>query len=336
MKKLLVILCSLAILTAGCSFLNKADKAASTADIEGELSIDLTDKMPSAKTVDGEIKFYPTYDANYKTCKNDILEIWFDLPSRWTAKDESPDGLEYTIISDNDKVSLKVSGVSFEGTEEGFYNSLKGQAGTISDFTFRDGSSGKRIDVSEDEVYFVRPDCDSYVVFHVNARGESRWLDENKEAIEYIAMSIRITRESYGSSINDDKQITLEDLQLGEIKLGMTYEELLEILDKGYESAEVSESEYEGLVAKTLYLADETQILVVDDTVYSVNVISPDYPTPRGLKVGDSEKTLEQLYGEPVGVDDDNYWSYAYEGYELFTVRVENGKVAEIQIDVAM
>ncbi len=334
MKNLLVILCSLAILTAGCSIKNKADETAAPADIEDELSIDLTDKMPGAKTIDGEIKFYPTYDANYKTCKNDILEIWFDIPNQWSAKDESSDGSEYKIISDNDNVFINIYSNAFEGTEESFYNSLKGQVGTIADFTFRDGSSGKRIEVSDDEVYFTRLDGDSFVVLHISAQGGKQWFDKNRETIEYIAMSIRTTREGYGISLSGENQVTLDDLQLGKIKLGMTYDELVEILEN--ETVEVAQDEYEGLVAKTLYLADDTQILVVDDTVYSVNVISPDYPTPRGLKVGDSEEAIRQLYGDPASIDDDNYWSYTYDGYELFTVRVEDGKAIEIQIDVAM
>jgi len=336
MKKALVIICTLAILSAGCSLLNGSNEALSPADIEGELSIDLTDKMPGAKTVEGEIKFYPTYDANYKTCKNDILEIWFDIPVQWSAADESHDGMEYRIITGNNNVSLRVYGVTFEGTAEEFYSSLKGQAGTVADFILRDGSSGKRIDVSENEVYFTRPDGDSYVVFHVREQGDGSWIDENSETIEYIAMSIRTTRESYGSSLEGNNQVTLEDLQLGDIKLGITYDELLELLEnESDESIEVSEDEYEGLVAKTLYLPDDTQILVVDGTVHSVNVISPDYPTPRGLKVGDSEETLLELYGEPASIDD-NYWNYTYEGYELFTVKVEDSKVTEMQIDLAM
>lgn len=333
MKKLLVILCSLAILTAGCSLRNAADDASGTADIESELSIELSDKMPGGKTIDGEIKFYPTYDADYKTCKNDILEFWFDIPNEWSAADESPDGSNYKIISDNGNASIEIYGISHDGSQESFYNSLKGQAGTIVDFLYRDGSVGKRIDVSENEVYFVRIDVDSYIVLHVSVKGDHQWLSDNQKIIDYIAMSIRITRESYGSDLSGENQVSLEDLQLGQIKLGMTYEELEVVLEN--ETAEVFQDEYDGMVSKTLYLTDDTQILVVDNTVYCVNVVSSDYETPRGLKVGDSESTIKQLYGEPSSIDD-NYWSYTYDGYELFSVRVEDGKVAEIQIDVAM
>ena len=88
--------------------------------------------------------------------------------------------------------------------------------------------------------------------------------------------------------------------------------------------------------AKTLFFGDGTEIYLVDGTVYSINVISKDYPTPRGLRVGDSVSRLKELYGEPDNMDDKTHWGYAYEGYELFTVVLKDDKVLEIQVDLAM
>ena len=146
-------------------------------------------------------------------------------------------------------------------------------------------------------------------------------------------MSARTSRESYGGGIDDKNVIALDELQLGEIRLDMTYDEMMKVMKSKLVKEEPEE--FEGLVAKTLYFEDDTQIYVVDNTVYSINVTSPDYPTLRGLKTGDTVERLVELYGEPSNKEDES-WGYTYDGYELFTVVIKEGKVAEIQIDVAL
>ena len=349
MKKIIILIFSLVILTTGCSSKPavtdstmyvtteaSADNSATT-DSNADTSSESTasnDKDSASKTLEGEIKFYPTYDANYKTGSNEIFDFWFDIPTDWQAVDQSENGYEYRILSDNENIEIKMYGAFVKEDEDQFYVSLSGSNGTISEFTYRDGWIGKKINVSDYETYYVRVDGDSYMILHVNSKSDREWMTQNEEKINYIAMSARTTRESYGSGMEDENAITLNDLQLGQIKLEMTYDELLKVMGQKPEKEE--KDDYVGMDAKTLFFADNTQIYMVDNAIYAINVTSPEYPTPRGLKTGDSVAKLKELYGEPANKEDENHWGYTYDGYELFTVAIENNKVVEIQIDVAM
>lgn len=333
MKKLLLLVLLFAILMAGCASNHEPVDGNSTAAISAESEAS-NNKTTASKTLEGEIKFYPTYDANFKTGSNEIFAFWFDIPNDWKAVDQSKDGSEYTILSGNDNIEIKMYGVLINEPENDFYTSLSGSSGTVSDFTYRDGWVGKKINVTGSETYYVRVDGDSYIILYVNDKDNSEWKAQNTEKLNYVAMSARTTRESYGSGMEDKNIISFDDLQLGKIKLDMSYEELLKVIQTKPEK-EVQD-EFEGLVGKTLFFADNTQIYVVDNSVYSINVTSPEYPTPRGLKTGDSVDRLKELYGEPANKEDENHWGYTYDGYELFTVVIEDGKVVEIQIDVAL
>ena len=334
MKKLLLLIFVMAILIAGCASKTESVDGNNTTSVTSAESTASNNKANASKTLEGEIKFYPTYDANYKTGSNDMFDFWFDIPNEWKAVDQSEDGSEYRILPGNDNIEIKMYGTLMNGSEDDFYTSLSGSNGTISDFTYRDGWVGKQINVSNSEVYYIRVDGDSYMILHVNSKGNSEWMMQNSEKLNYVAMSARTTRESYGSGFEDKNVISLDDLQLGKIKLEMSYDELLKTMQQKPEK-EVKD-EYEGLVGKTLFFSDNTQIYVVDNIVYSINVTSPEYPTPRGLKTGDSVKRLKELYGEPSNMEDENHWGYTYDGYELFTIVIEDGKVVEIQIDLAM
>ncbi len=335
MKKIFIWLLVLAVLLAGCTANPEKNSGGSTTEMSGETDgTDLPDKASASKTLEGEIKFYPTYDAGYKTGSNEMFAFWFDIPNEWKAVDESADGSQYTILTGNDKVELKIYGLLKEGSEDSFYKKLAGSNGSISEFTYRDGWVGRQITVSDSEVYYVRVDGDSYMILHVNAKGDDEWMSLNAEKLNYVAMSARTTRESYGNGLEDKNVISLNELQLGSIKLEMSYKELLDAMMQKPEKEETEE--YEGLEAKTLFFADNTQVYVVDNMVYSINVTSPDYPTPRGLKTGDSVERLTELYGEPANKEDENRWGYTYDGYELFTVVIKDGKVVEIQVDLAM
>lgn len=335
MKKILLLIFALAMLTTGCTAKPaSADKSGTTAAETSAESTASNNNASASKTLEGEIKFYPTYDANYKTGGNEVFGFWFDIPNDWKAVDKSTDGSVYNIITGNDKIEIKMYGVLKNGSENDFYASLSGGSSTMSDFAYRDGWIGKQITVSDNETYYVRVDGDSYMILYVNSKDDSEWMTQNAEKINYVAMSTRTTKESYGKGIDDKNAITLDDLQLGKIKLDMSYEELLKAMQLKPEKEVMDE--YEGLEAKTLFFNDNTQILIVDNVVYSINVTSSEYQTPRGLKTGDSVKRLKELYGEPANKEDESHWGYTYDGYELFTVVIENDKVVEIQIDVAM
>ena len=335
MKKLfLIIPLAIALLLSACSSGSGTQKESGGTTGETEGGTNGENKAATSKTPEGDIKFYPTYDPDYKTAGNEFFAFWFDIPNEWKAEDLSEDGSVYTIFPGKENIGIKIYGVMKNEPEEEYYASLAGKNGTVTDFTYRDGWIGKQIKISDGESYYVRVDGDSYLVFYFNSGGDNEWLNENKDKIDYIAMSARTTRESYGSGLDEKNYIALEDLQLGKVKLGMSYEELTDVME--VKPVKEEKEEYEGLNAKTLFYDDDTQIYIVDNTVYSMNVTSPDYETPRGLKVGDGTAKVKELYGEPANISDDGYWGYTYDGYELFTLLIKNGKVAEIQVDTGM
>jgi len=287
-------------------------------------------KISASTNLEGEILFYPTFDENYKTGSNEKFAFWFDIPVEWGAEDRSEDGSEYHILPDDPSIAIRIYGKMIDGPEDTFYRQLAGEKGTIEDFVFRDNWVGKKITVSENELYFVRVDGDSYLILHVDATANPGWMAENGEKILYIARSARTTRESFGKISDEASLITVDDLKVGDIEVGMTYEKLLYVMEQ--EPVEKTEEEYHGMKAEMLYFADDTQVYVVNDIVHIVNVVSPDYETPRGLRPGDSEERIVELYGEPNNKDDFSY-GYCIDGYELLTIVVSDGVVSQIQIE---
>lgn len=329
MKRFTIIFFAIVLLLAGCS-LNTSNGNGSEITAAAE---DSHANVSASKTLDSEMKFYPTYDENFKTGHNELFDFWYDIPVEWNAVDNSQDSSTYDILSGNDKVVIRISGELIDEDnedEDGFYASLAGKNGIVTEFRFRDRWVGKKILVSDNEAYYVRLDGDSYIILHMNANKDSEWKAHNEEILNDIAMSVRTTQESYGNISTVEDGIKREDLQLGDLLAGMTYDELIEVMDKMPE--DIATEEYDGFATKTLFFDDGTQVYIVDDIVYTVNVTSPDYVTPRGLKTGDSKQRLEELYGEPSN-ESDGIVGYAYKGYELFMVVIEDNKVTQIQID---
>ncbi len=327
MKTIIIILIASAILLTGCASDNLIE------DTEGEAFVEQLDTPSNdsaAKNLEGEIIFYPAYDECYKTGNNEMFDFWFDIPVEWKAVDESVNGSEYTILSNSDKVQLKIFGIMEDETGEDYYKKLAGQSGRITDFIYRDAWIGKKIEVSQNETYYVRVDGDSYMVFHVDASKDPAWLTNNMETINTIAMSARTARESHGKENNENSSIDPGDLKLGDIDIDMSFEDLIAAI--GQEPEDVFEEEYDGMSTKTVFFPDDTQVYVVNDIVFTVNVTSPNYLTPRGLKTGDREEKILELYGEP-NKKEDGVWGYNINGYELFTVVTEDGVVTQIQIE---
>lgn len=331
MKRILALLLVLALLFTGCSSA-PASKDAGTDETKGSQGAVKADGQSQSAAEPSELKYYPTFDSEYKTAKNNFYDFWFDIPGEWKAVDKSEKGGEFNIDPGNGKVSLMVYGAMKDGAEDDYYKKLAGGEGNIEDFSFRDGWMGKKI-TDGTKFYYIRPDGDSYIIFYFDYKNDSDWFKENRSTLEYIGQSLRTSQGSFGN-MGSDSSITLDDLQLGNVKLSMSYDQVLKLMPE--KPKDESTDEYEGMEAKTLFFGDGTEIYVVDGTVYSINVISKNYPTPRGLKVGDPVSRLKELYGEPDNMDDETHWGYNYDGYELFTVVLEDDKVAEIQIDLAM
>ncbi len=334
MKRLLasIIILALVLLVVGCSAAPASKEAA-----PGGTAADTSGTAAAGSTAGGspaasELKYYPSFDSGYKTTKNEILDFWFDMPNDWKAVDKSENGEEIIIDPGNENVSLLVYGTKKTGEDDDFYKKLSGADGSIEDFFFRDGWMGKKI-TNGAKLYYLRDDGDTYMIFYSDCSKDSAWSAENTDKLGHIGASLRTRQESFGS-MGDENSIALEELQLGEIKLDMPYEKVLDAMKTKPESE--SSDEYEGMEAKTLFFKDGTEIYLIDGVVYTINVISEDYPTPRGLKVGDTTARLKELYGEPDNVNDATHWGYTYDGYELFSVVLKDDKIIEIQIDHVM
>lgn len=275
-----------------------------------------------------EAKYYPNAVEGYKTAYNEVFDFWFDLPEDWKAVDRSESGDGYYIISDAPDMDIRVYGVMKDTAEEEYYQKLSGKNGKIEDFTFNDGEPGKKIQNTNSRTYFVRVDGDTYICFYVNFKNDPSWYEKNIDELTNIAMSIRTRMEGprLGSAAN---KITLDDLKLGEIYIDMPYKSVKEKMKAGFTKEETDE-----LGGKTLFYDDGTEIYIVDDTVYTMNVNNAGYPTPKGLKVGDGKDKVKELYGEPDNIDDDTHWGYTYDGYELFSIVFKDDKVSELQIDM--
>lgn len=337
-RNIIFIFISLILLTfvSGCSKQNDAVKLHNTSPdstavgqpTDGDITNAGNTGIANTEEIGKEARYYPTSLLNFKTAYNENFDFWFDLPEDWKAFDRSENGDGYFIVTDNPLMDVRVYGMFRTGTDEDFYNSLTGKNGTIEDYTFSDGEKGKKILIAGSKVYFIHIDGDTYICFYVNFGKDKAWYESNAEKINSIAASLR-TREEGPNLNTGENKITLDDLKLGEIVIDMPYKKVKEIMNKG-----ILKEETDDLGGKTLFYDDNTEIYLINDSVYSMNVTSSDYLTSRGLKVGDDEAKVKELYGEPDNINDQTHWGYTIDGYELFSIVFKDGKVSELQISM--
>jgi hypothetical protein len=125
-----------------------------------------------------------------------------------------------------------------------------------------------------------------------------------------------------------------EDMQLGKLKVDMTKSEIDKLMTAKISGSKIAD-EY-GIETEILSYDDGTEIHLVGGKIYFISVITADYPTPRGLKVGDSSDTLKQLYGEPTAIEEDDRWIFSSRGYDLFFVTVKDGVVVKVMVSQVM
>lgn len=341
MKKFIILVLAIALIAGNvyaCSTLKPTDRQDSTqgtspgnegvGNTTGGNTSDSSDNNSSVIEDGKEAKYYPNAVEGYKTAYNETFDFWFDLPEDWKAVDKSQNGDGYYIISDAADMDIRVYGLLEDSAEEEYYKKLSGKNGKIEAFTFNDGESGKKVQNTSSRVYFVRVDGDTYICFYVNFINNSAWYQQNTDKLTDIAMSLR-TRIEGPKLDSGSNKITIEDLKLGEIHIDMPYLKVKEIMKAGL----VDEGKDE-LGGTTLFYDDGTEIYIVDDTVYTMNINNDSYSTPMGLKVGDDKARVSELYGEPDNVTDDMHWGYTYDGYELFSIVFKDDKVSELQIDM--
>ena len=105
----------------------------------------------------------------------------------------------------------------------------------------------------------------------------------------------------------EPKSITFDDLQIGDLKVGMLYDEVIKI--KGNQPKKIEKGE-NGIVSFLEY-DDGINIALFESRVQVLSVNNPSYTTVRGLKVGDNKDKALQLYGKHnTGSTEDSIWEY--------------------------
>lgn len=102
--------------------------------------------------------------------------------------------------------------------------------------------------------------------------------------------------------------ITFDDLQIGDLIVGMLYEEVIKI--KGNQPKKVEKGE-NGVVSFLEYV-DGINIALFESRVQVLSINNPSYATIRGLKVGDNKDKALRLYGKHNTVSaEDSIWEYS-------------------------
>jgi hypothetical protein len=125
------------------------------------------------------------------------------------------------------------------------------------------------------------------------------------------------------------KDIKIEELQLGDMKL---YVKKDEFLKKFGEPTLIRTGKTDNV---KYFDYSDFKATVTDGEVSEISTTSDKFVTPSGLKVGDTEERAMSIYGEP---------SSAYRGtlnykvgheYELLHIKVKDKKVIEIRVNLA-
>lgn len=329
MKKIITLFLVIGVIAGGAAACSAPKETGVQTTVQAAASKTEETENKSESSVDGkEAKYYPNALEGYKTAYNEMYDFWFDIPEKWKAVDRSEKGDGYYIIPDAADMDIRVYGLLKDTAEEDYYLKLSGKNGKIEDITFNDGEPGKKIQNANSRVYFVRVDGDSYICFYVNFKSNPAWYQQNTDTLNYIAMSLRTRMEGPKLDTGTNK-ITLEDLKLGNIYIDMPYQSVKKTM-----KTKLTKEEKDELGGATLFYDDGTEIYIIDDTVYTMNVNQGAYPTPKGLKVGDDRQRVRALYGEPDNEEDNSHWGYTYDGYELFSIVFKGDKVSELQIDM--
>lgn len=127
-----------------------------------------------------------------------------------------------------------------------------------------------------------------------------------------------------------ESALTMDDLQLGGIKLGMK-------ADQAEQTMAVKPSkvikEQNDEIEKWLY--EGIELDVQENQVIYASTASKEYATPRGLKVGDSAERLLKLYGTPSRIYNNIYSFEIDKEHYVFHAEVKDGKVIRIQVNLA-
>lgn len=115
----------------------------------------------------------------------------------------------------------------------------------------------------------------------------------------------------------------------------MPYSELSEVMGSEIRKSKLRDLGSDGY-DYDLFYQDGTTVHMLNDKVYSIEVSSNKYQTPRGLRVGDTKERVIELYNYPA-YQSGTEWNYSTEGdYILFSIIYEDDKVIKININLVM
>lgn len=131
--------------------------------------------------------------------------------------------------------------------------------------------------------------------------------------------------------------LTIEDLRLGNLSVRLAALELDFRMAQKPERVELNHDGYE----ETRYYENGIDIMIIENEVFMISTDNPDYPTPRGLKVGDSLETLTTLYGEASKVQTlesgNALHSFDLSGdYYLFHAELKGDIIVRLQVNLTM
>ena len=182
---------------------------------------------------------------------------------------------------------------------------------------------------SNDEVLFSDPESDgnqsSVTPEHVKNKKEKTVEIQDDEIHDGMKNEADETRENIGFINN-------EDLMLNDLYLEMAYSDFSKIMGSELEKTAEYDLGDDGVIYKLTYV-DGTIVYLLNDVIFSIEVTSTNYITPRGLKVGDSKEEVVKLYKNPFHLYNDN-WGYTNTNVEYirFTLEFVENRVSKIGI----
>lgn len=131
--------------------------------------------------------------------------------------------------------------------------------------------------------------------------------------------------------------LSIEDLRLGNLSVRLAALELDFRMAQKPERVELAHDGYE----ETRYYENGIEIMIIENEVFMISMDNPDYPTPRGLKVGDSLETLTTLYGEASMIETlengNTLYSFDLSGeYHLFHAEIKDDTIVRLQVNLTM
>jgi hypothetical protein len=131
--------------------------------------------------------------AEYSPIGNPRFDFWIDIPSDWSAVDNSINGDGFVIDCGNSRVSLTAyGGFDLALGEEWYYSRLHESYDSVNAFVFDNGSNGFIAERDSRIMYGQQnKNNGSMIYFNIDHGGDAEWYGANQEILLRIAKSLR-------------------------------------------------------------------------------------------------------------------------------------------------